>query len=103
LPKAEFINVISLRFLGLTLKVLRLEVSMYNVYITNQFQAAFARGGGEGNLLVEVTENSKGGKLLRLLSQLRPRIRPLVSRVVHNDTSFEATEGFPVDKQSPLS
>ncbi len=29
---------ISLRFLGIILRVLRLEVSVYNVYITNQFQ-----------------------------------------------------------------
>jgi hypothetical protein len=30
------------------LRVLRLEVSMYNVYITNQFQTTFAQGGGGG-------------------------------------------------------
>jgi hypothetical protein len=56
---------ISLRFLGIILGVLRLEVSVYNVYITNQFQTTFAQGGGgvwEGgglNQLVEVTVNSK--------------------------------------------
>ncbi len=39
---------ISLRFLGIILRVLRLEVSEINVYITNQFQTTFAqRGGGE--------------------------------------------------------
>ncbi len=43
-------NVISLRFL-------RLEVSVYNIYITNQFQTTFASGGG--GVLVEVTVNSK--------------------------------------------
>jgi hypothetical protein len=38
-----------LRFLGINLKELRLEVSVYNVYITNQFQTTFAKGGrGEG-------------------------------------------------------
>ncbi len=31
-----------MRFLGIILRVLRLEVSVYNVYITNQFQATFA-------------------------------------------------------------
>jgi hypothetical protein len=36
---------ISLRFLGIVLRVLRLEVSEYNVYITNQFQTTFAQGG----------------------------------------------------------
>ncbi len=36
----------SLRFIGKILRVLRLEVSRYNVYITNQFQTTFARGGG---------------------------------------------------------
>jgi hypothetical protein len=60
------------------LRVLRLEVSMYNVYITNQFQATFAQGGGGANPLVELTV---GGKFLGLLSQLCPRIRPLFSRV----------------------
>ncbi len=32
---------ISLRFLGIILRVLSLEVSVYNVYITNQFQTLF--------------------------------------------------------------
>jgi hypothetical protein len=41
------------------LRVLRLEVSVYNVYITNQFQSTFAQGGGGENPLVEVTVNSK--------------------------------------------
>ena len=35
----------SLRFLGLILRVLRLEVFVYNVCITNQFQATFFEGG----------------------------------------------------------
>jgi hypothetical protein len=50
-------HTISLRFLGITLRVLRHEVTVYNVYITNQFQTAFVRGGG-GGLLVEVTVKS---------------------------------------------
>ncbi len=37
---------ISLRFLGIILRVLRLEVSVNNVYIKNQFQPTFARKGG---------------------------------------------------------
>ncbi len=37
---------ISSRFLGITLRVRRLEVSVYNVYITNHFQTTFAHGGG---------------------------------------------------------
>ncbi len=39
---------ISLRFLGTILRVLRLDVSVYNVYVTNQFQTTFALGGGGG-------------------------------------------------------
>jgi hypothetical protein len=31
-------------FLGIILRVIRLEVSIYNVYIPNQFQAIFAQG-----------------------------------------------------------
>jgi hypothetical protein len=41
-------HTISLRFLGIILRVLRLEVSVYNVYIANQFQTTFARGAGVG-------------------------------------------------------
>jgi hypothetical protein len=37
---------ISLRFLGIILRVLRLEVSKYNIYITNKFQATLAHGEG---------------------------------------------------------
>jgi hypothetical protein len=50
-----------LSFLGIIVRVLRLEVSVYNVYITNQFQTTFAqgRGRGEQNPLVEMTVNSK--------------------------------------------
>jgi hypothetical protein len=36
-----------LRFLGIILRVLRLEVSVYNVYITNQLQTTFAQGGSK--------------------------------------------------------
>ena len=38
---------ISLRFLGLILRFLRLEFSLYNVYITNQFQTTFGLGGSK--------------------------------------------------------
>jgi hypothetical protein len=51
-----------LRFLGKILRVLILEVSVYNVYIAKQFQTTFAQGGwGEGSksVIVEVTVNSK--------------------------------------------
>jgi hypothetical protein len=46
---------ISLRFLGTILKVLRLEVSVFNVYITTQFQTTFTHVRGTVNPLVEVT------------------------------------------------
>ncbi len=39
---------ISLRCLSTILRVLRFEVSLYNVYIPNQFQPTFAGGGGGG-------------------------------------------------------
>jgi hypothetical protein len=35
------------RFLGIILRVLRLEVSVYNVNITNPFQTTFAKGRGK--------------------------------------------------------
>jgi hypothetical protein len=40
-------HAISLRFLGKILKVLRLEIFVYNVYTTKQFQTPFAQGGGK--------------------------------------------------------
>ncbi len=39
---------ISLRFPGITLRDSKLEISVYTVYIVNQFQTTFARGGGGG-------------------------------------------------------
>jgi hypothetical protein len=50
---------ISWRFPGIILRVLRLEVSVYNVNITIQFQTTFAQGGGGVKSVVEVTLNSK--------------------------------------------
>jgi hypothetical protein len=65
-----------MRFLGIILRVLRLGVSVYNVYITNQFQTTFAGGGGGVVKYVSRGDSEmEGGKLL---SQLRPRIRPLL-------------------------
>jgi hypothetical protein len=60
-------NVQLLRFPGIILKVLRLEVSIYNVYITNYFQTTFAQGGGESAL--EVTVNSKGENYVPITSK----------------------------------
>jgi hypothetical protein len=37
---------ISVTLLGMIFSVIRLRVSVKNVYITNQFQTTFARGGG---------------------------------------------------------
>jgi hypothetical protein len=34
--------------MGIILRVLRLEVSVYNVYIRKQFQTTFAQGGAGG-------------------------------------------------------
>jgi hypothetical protein len=41
---------ISLRFLDIIFRVLRHEVSVYNVYITNQFHIVFAQGGEGGEI-----------------------------------------------------
>jgi hypothetical protein len=46
-PEAEFMNVnFVLRFLAIILRVLGLEVSVYIVYISNQFQTHLLKGGG---------------------------------------------------------
>ncbi len=42
---------ILLRFVGMILWVLRFEVSVYSVYITDQFQTTFFSGGGGGGSL----------------------------------------------------
>jgi hypothetical protein len=65
-----------MRFLGIILRVLRLQVSVYNVYITNQFQPAFTQGGRGVKSVSRGDSEYQGGKLLRVLSQLRLRIRP---------------------------
>jgi hypothetical protein len=39
----------NVQFLGKILRVLRPEVSVYNVYLTNHFQMAFVWGGGPGS------------------------------------------------------
>ncbi len=52
---------IYLRLLCIILRFLRLEVSVYNVYITNQFQTNFSRGGGGGGdpLIIVILKNNK--------------------------------------------
>ncbi len=47
---------ILLRFLGIILKVLRLEVSVYNVYIINQFQTTVAQKEGGGVKFVTICD-----------------------------------------------
>jgi hypothetical protein len=44
---------ISLRLLGKILRFLRLEVSVHNVYITNQFKPTFVQGGPGGGVMGE--------------------------------------------------
>ncbi len=41
------------------MRVLKLYVSVYNVYITNQFQTIFAHGGRGVKSIIVVTPNSK--------------------------------------------
>ncbi len=48
--EAEFMNVqFRWGFWAKTLKFSDFEVSVYNIYITNQFQITFAQGGGGGS------------------------------------------------------
>jgi hypothetical protein len=44
--EAEFMNAISLRFLGIILRVLRLEISIYNVHHKPVATHFCSRGGG---------------------------------------------------------
>jgi hypothetical protein len=53
---------ILLRFMGIIMRVLRLEVSIYNDYIINQFQTTFGWDGGGGVKSVDCEQ--QGGKLL---------------------------------------
>jgi hypothetical protein len=58
-------------FLGIILRVVRLEVSVYNVYISNQFRTSFEPIlllGGGGNSSVKMTVNSKTLKTFVLIS-----------------------------------
>ncbi len=65
--RSRILATISLRFLGIILRVLRLEVSIYNVYITNQFQATLLKKEGEGVKSISRGDcEYQGGKLLRL-------------------------------------
>jgi len=50
-------------FLGIIVRVLRLEVSVYNAYITNQFQTTFAQGGRGVKSVSRGDCEYKGGKL----------------------------------------
>jgi hypothetical protein len=74
---------VSLRFLGIILKVLRLEVSVYNVGIKTSFRPLLLKGWGESVSRSDCDKQE--GKLLRLLSQLCPRIRPLESTRVQEN------------------
>ncbi len=46
--EAKFMNIQFFEDSGHNLESFRLEVSVYNVYITNQFLPTFAQGGREG-------------------------------------------------------
>jgi hypothetical protein len=71
---------ISLKFLGIILRFLTFEVSIYNVNITNQFQTTFSQGGpGRGGgvkSVVIVNSKEDNSEDFCFLFQLRPRIRP---------------------------
>ncbi len=66
---------ISLRFLGIILSVLRLEVSVYKQISTHFARWRRGVGGGGVKSFSRVDCEQQGGNLLRLLSQLRPRIQ----------------------------
>ncbi len=65
-----------LSFLGIVLRVQRLEVYVYKVYITNQFQTTFDPGGGGVKSISIGDYEQQGGKLLSV-SKVGPRTRPL--------------------------
>ncbi len=46
--------------MGIILRVFRLEVSLYNVCITNQFQTTFAQGGAGGGGVERVKSVRRG-------------------------------------------
>jgi hypothetical protein len=54
---------------SIILRVLKVEVSVYNVYIKTSLKPLLFKGW---------ESSSEGGKVLRPLSQLLPRIRPKV-------------------------
>ncbi len=60
---AEFMNTISLRFLAIILRIVRLGVSICNVYIKNQKPLLLGGWGGGGGDC-----DQKEGKLLRIWS-----------------------------------
>jgi hypothetical protein len=71
------------------LRLLRFEVYVSNVYITNQFQTTFARGGGGGGIkspLVEVIVNSKKETLKTFVSILSKNLASveIITCIVQN-------------------
>jgi hypothetical protein len=73
-------------FPGIILRILRLEVSVYNVYLTNQCQTTFAQGGGS-NICSRGDRSKEENFKIFFVPQLRPRIRPLHG--MHNGLDVE--------------
>ncbi len=67
------------------MRVLRLEVSVYNVYITYQFKPHLLKVGREVKPLVEVTVNSKEENSEDYCPNLLPRIWTPAGFVSQND------------------
>jgi hypothetical protein len=84
---------VKLSFLGIIWRVQRLEVYIYNVYITNQFQTPCDQGGEGVKSVCRGDCEQQGEKLLRLLSKLRPRTRPL-DLTAHSITEFLSEFGL---------
>jgi hypothetical protein len=57
--EAEFMGMYNFLEVSGHLRVIRVEISVNNIYITNQFQPTFPQGGGGVNSLGKVTVNSK--------------------------------------------
>ncbi len=82
---------VSLRFLGIILRVLRLEISIDKCLHYKPLSNHFCLGGAGGEKLVRRGDcEYQRGKLLRILSfELHPRIRPQVVPLLTHSTFYK--------------
>jgi|688.fasta_scaffold1104142_1 hypothetical protein len=70
-------------FLEIVLRILRLEVSVYNVYITNQFQITFAQAGKMGKIHIRGDCEYQGGKFFQNFVPITSKNSASVHSKVH--------------------